>query len=683
MAALLFLLLAFLLGDRLRRLLFPDTQRIFDAIAGPGSRSLPPAWTFELPASLVLGTLTLTWATYLAACAFAALLPLSVQPLLPADLLVLALTAAFVAFFFLRSLLRGQSRPPSPQRLSTFLFRRPSFYFVSLLVFVAIGWFVMASVFYVKGGILYAGETVFSDFAPHTALIRSFSVGRNFPTEYPFFSGEGIRYHFLFLFLTGNLEFLGLRIDHAFNLLGALGLVAFCLLLGSLAVLLVRRRAAFFVAPLLLFLQSSLAILPYLARLWNESHGNLGGVLVGLLVTHRFIGDTPNEIWGIWTVNVYSNQRHLLWGFAALLLVLFLLLPLWARAKRPWLLSRAAWIPDDFRPAVAAALILCMLPFFHGSVLVAAFLILSALAVFSSGRLAFAVALVPAFLSALLQARLFSGGASAVASPTLYLGFISVDKSLPGILTYALYAFGFAFVLLVVLPLLIPRRQAVLWFAFLTPFLFAFTVSLTPDILVNHKFILLSFALENIFIAGLLLRLASPPPNARRFLKVSSLALAGVLTVGLTATGLVGVWTYFVANRFAVGIDLSSPSTTWIEKNTSPEDVFLTPPYSYDAFFLSGRKSFMGWPYYAWSAGYDTVGRFEEIKWLYAGAGGDPVAFRAFCASHGIRYAIIDDSLRNDSSYVVNEAFFDRNFPLAATFPSSGNLKIYRIPESS
>ena len=696
MAAALFLLLAFLLGDRLRRIFVPDTRRLFAGIAGTSDNSddvrpLPPAWTFELPASLLLGILPLTWAVYLAACAFDAVLPLSVAPLLPANALALVLAALFVAPPLIRRLHGLRTNPlrnllPAPRtflaRLRAFRPARPSLYLFSLLAFAALAWYLMASVFYVKDGSLYAGATVFSDFAPHTALIRSFSHGRNFPTEYPMFSGDGIRYHFLFLFLTGNLEFLGLRIDLAFNLLGALGLVAFCLLLGSLAVLLVRRRSVFLVAPMLLFLRSSLAFLTTMARMLRESDGNPLGVFVGLLVNHRFIGDTPYENWGLWAVNVYGNQRHLLWGFAVLLLALFLLLPLWRKAPRPFLLSRAAWIPDDFRPAVAAGLLLCMLPYFHGSALIGAFLVLGTLAVFSSGRLAYVVAIVPAGLSALVQARVFSGGAAEVASPRILLGFVSADLSLGGILLYAATAFGAAFLLLPMIPLLYPKRHAVLWLAFLTPALFAFTVSLTPDVVVNHKFILLTFALENVFIAGLLARLARPPQEAGRIRKAAFRTIAVLLAIFLTTTGIIDTWTYFVANRITVHMDLESPVVAWIEANTSPDDIFLTPPYNYNAFFLAGRRAFLGWPYYSWSAGYDTRTRSDLVQRLYHGTDGADF-FRSVCAENGIAYVILDDVTRFESGYVPDEDFLDRNFQLVASFPDLGNLKIYSVAETS
>jgi hypothetical protein len=327
---------------------------------------------------------------------------------------------------------------------------------------------------------------------------------------------------------------------------------------------------------------------------------------------------------------------------------------------------------------VAAGLLLCMLPYFHGSALIGAFLVLGTLAVFSSGRLAFIVALLPAGLSALVQARFFSGGAAEVASPAIHLGFVSTDLSLGGILLYSCTAFGIAFFLLPLLPLLYPRRHAVLWLAFLTPFLFAFTVSLTPDVVVNHKFILLTFALENILLAGVLCQLARPPKESGRFQKVVFRTAAVLLAIFLTTTGIIDTWTYFVANRITVHMDLESPVVAWIEEHTSPDDVFLTPPYNYNAFFLAGRRSFLGWPYYSWSAGYDTRNRSTLVQRLYQGTDG-AAFFRSVCEQNGIAYVILDDVTRFESGYVPDEDFLDRNFQLVASFPDLGNLKIYAV----
>ena len=82
----------------------------------------------------------------------------------------------------------------------------------------------MVFVFHVSDGYLYSGFTVFGDYAPHTAMMRSFSLGINFTTQYPHFGGEDVKYHFMFQFLVGNLEYLehGGRIGKVASIAGKL-----------------------------------------------------------------------------------------------------------------------------------------------------------------------------------------------------------------------------------------------------------------------------------------------------------------------------------------------------------------------------------------------------------------------------------------------------------------------------
>jgi hypothetical protein len=76
----------------------------------------------------------------------------------------------------------------------------------------------------VDDGRITAPQILNGDLFSHITLIRSFSFGYNFPTEYPFQQGEGIRYHFLFYFGGGLLEALGASLSMALNLPSALGL---------------------------------------------------------------------------------------------------------------------------------------------------------------------------------------------------------------------------------------------------------------------------------------------------------------------------------------------------------------------------------------------------------------------------------------------------------------------------
>ena len=111
-------------------------------------------------------------------------------------------------------------------------FIKETVFFLFLLAFLT---WIMFYVFYIRDGILYSGFTVYGDYAPHTAMMRSFSRGNNFPTQYPHFGGEDVKYHFMFQFLVGNLEYLGLRIDVAYNLLSVFALLGFLMVLYCLA----------------------------------------------------------------------------------------------------------------------------------------------------------------------------------------------------------------------------------------------------------------------------------------------------------------------------------------------------------------------------------------------------------------------------------------------------------------
>lgn len=86
---------------------------------------------------------------------------------------------------------------------------------------------MMFYVFRMKDGLLYSGFSVYGDYAPHTAMMRSFSRGNNSPTQYPHYGGQDVKYHFMFQFLVGNLEYLGLRLDLGYNLVSIMSLSGF------------------------------------------------------------------------------------------------------------------------------------------------------------------------------------------------------------------------------------------------------------------------------------------------------------------------------------------------------------------------------------------------------------------------------------------------------------------------
>ena len=130
------------------------------------------------------------------------------------------------------------------------------------MLFVFLTW-IMFYVFYIKDGILYSGFTVFGDYAPHTAMMRSFSLQNNFPTQYPHFGGQDVKYHFMFQFLVGNLEFLGIRLDIAYNAASILALLGFLMLLYSIARRVVGSGKAGALTVLFFFFRSALTFFSF------------------------------------------------------------------------------------------------------------------------------------------------------------------------------------------------------------------------------------------------------------------------------------------------------------------------------------------------------------------------------------------------------------------------------------
>lgn len=67
-----------------------------------------------------------------------------------------------------------------------------------------------------------------------------------------------------------------------------------------------------------------------------------------------------------------------------------------------------------------------------------------------------------------------------------------------------------------------------------------------------------------------------------------------------------------------MSVNLNSALTDWLAENLTSEDLILTPEYSINEVTMAGVMMYMGWPYYAWSAGYDTYRRADIAKTIYS-----------------------------------------------------------------
>ena len=312
---------------------------------------------------------------------------------------------------------------------------------------------------------------------------------------------------------------------------------------------------------------------------------------------------------------------------------------------------------------------------------------------FASERLAYLAIALTGLLSSMLFSAFLSGGAGRIVSPRFLWGFLSPDKSFPGVMEYLFKVIGIAIIFILIYPLYRSitgkggsRGKMVFYAASSALIVFALTVSLTSDVTVNHKYIILAVAFLNIYVADIYLELWTRVRSlAGESHAVSLLAAVLALFIGfsLFATGFVEFIGYRNKNINSVKIDLDAPLIEWLKSNTEPDDIFLTAPYHMNTFFFSGRRVFYGWPYYTMTTGHDTQSRFEIFKDLWSGCGGDVAQFKLKAESYGVKYAVIDSTVLSDEGYQVDTSFFDVNFTEVARFPENGDMIIYRLYDQS
>ena len=622
-----------------------------------------------LAAAFGTGVLIMGWATYMTA--WAASEAGAVHPLIYANAVVMPVAALIVLILYWKRYRKAGSFKGifvTGMITERRLFRKEAVFFGALLVFLT---WIMFYVFFIKDGVLYSGYTVYGDYAPHTAMMRSFSMGNNFPTEYPHFGGQDVKYHFMFQFFVGNLEFLGLRLDFAYNVVSVLVLLGFLIFLYHMAKRLTGSFAAGVLTVFFFFFRSSLSFFRFVIE-----HLNSGDLWTTLRDNTTFIGYTTNENWGLWNFNVYLNQRHLAFGLLIVTLVLWVFMDwLEAGCSAPergvrWIKNRIftkkAWLCVHSEIALLAGMLLGLTSFWNGAAVIGGLLILMGFAVFSDGKLDYLILAVTSVIFSVLQTKIFIWG-NAV-SPSFYWGFLSENKSITGVLWYLIQMSGVFFVGAVLIAFFLrERRQRAALVSFFFPLIFAFSMSLTPDIAVNHKYIMIAYAFLAIFWSLAVLKLFQR--------KIGGRIVAVLLTIALSITGIYDFVVILKDNDSGhrVTVNMRSEVTEWLAEHLDHNDLILTPEYSINEVTMSGVMMYMGWPYYAWSAGYDTYDRAAKAKEIYSST--DAEAIKNLVKQEKITYVLYEEGMQYEQE-VCREDTIASAFTLVYE-SEDGRIRIY------
>ncbi|MBR6987078.1 MAG: hypothetical protein IKH82_03305 [Clostridiales bacterium] len=550
MLGILYLILCAAFGIAFVGLTVPDVRRLYVACS-PSAKAIThiPNTLFTVPAGLITGMMCVPFFNYYVTLGLSYIIESGEL----CKRLGVLITFAFFLWMILTCLIlinrkrvkREEQKASGATSIEDYNFSIFDSVFYGAVIFIVTvaATFLMFYTYRINGNNLLNGYSTFSDLSPHTAMVSSFGKGFNFPTQYMHFSGDGIKYHFLFYFFSGTLEYLGLPIDYALNLPSIISMVCALILLGLLAVLISSRRASFLIAPVLVFLRSSLNVFFHFKELVGL--GNTPAQAIkAILGNSSWYAVTDYDDWGIWAINVYPNQRHLMLGVAVMLIVIILFVPFIRRlgisisraggfggGVKAFAFSKNAWLTRSNDPLypISATLLACVLvivmPYFHGSCLIALLLVLFGMAIVSESRLLYLIVAICAIASSYIQTLVFSGGYKNVVSLEFHPGFILDKMSFTTLGRYLLIVTGGTLIIATIYALIVlivdlvnkkPIHRFLLFLCCFNPLIFAFLFQVSLEMLANHKFIQVSLILLDAFVAALIGNLLYIPIKRRK-----------------------------------------------------------------------------------------------------------------------------------------------------------------------
>lgn len=505
------------------------------------------------------------------------------------------------------------------------------------------------------GNILIATKA-WSDFSATIPLIRSFSLGFNFPPEYPLFAGGPIKYHFIFYLLVGLLEKIGLHIVLALNILSS---ISFLLLVASI-----------YLIPRFIFKNKEVGIISVVIFLFNGSFGFLEffkkyplsvNTISDIISNTSFSSFGPYDgkvVSAFWSLNIYTNQRHLAFAYFSFLFLSFVFHYLSNRPKKFTLAK-----------TLLLAVYIGIFPFIHLAVFgMIGVSLLIYLAIYPKIRNRVLTIGIISLCLALPQI-VYMGG-SQIETKLINPGYLIENLNLISFVNYWTLNLGLIIFLAPLGFFLANPHQRKFLIPFLSFFILGNILQLSPEIAANHKFFNLFLIGANFFTAFCLYKI---------YLKNVLGKILVVLTFPfLILTGTIDFFPIINDSYVTIEDIPNNKFTTYIAENTPKDSVFLNSSYLYNPASLAGRKIFMGWPYFAWSAGYDTDTRQKEVVELF-----NPTSKKQYCLllkEKDINYLEIQDPV-NLEGVTVNYAFFEKHMTII--FKDSGkNISLYSVKES-
>jgi hypothetical protein len=463
----------------------------------------------------------------------------------------------------------------------------------------------------------------------------------------------------------------------------------------TFAELLFDSRVVGRIAVFLFFFSSSLSYLPFL-----RSQPSIAGAARSILSRTEFLPSGypyRGEDWGVLTIDVFANQRHLISGVGILFVVLIFLIDFYKHRMHAAVNHTAqdcstpqADIANSTQPAseitrsetfpylkafIFSGVLIGLLPYWNSAVFVSAVIVLGSFLIFLPGRSYLAVSIATAVLLGLPQVVLLRAGNVAVPGQSFFhFGYTLATPTVWTLVKYVGWAFGFKWILIFIALALLSNFHRRLFLAVLSLLLVVFLFQLSTDVFNNHKLLNVWSIFAGVYAAYALWRIA----KVKRF----GVALAVVLAVLTIAEGVIDLFP--VHNDPVLVVPYKNDRLTqWLLDNTKPSDVFLTQTLLTHPILFTGRKIFLGYTLFAWTAGYDVRAREEIYRRMFEER--DPEELVRLLNNNRIAYVGIDDGVReNELIKQLNETVYQMHFQ--KVFEDTGhqyaNITIYKVPAS-
>jgi len=559
------------------------------------------------------------------------------------------------------------------KRLATICKDYPLEIFLIVILLVFSSW-LMNSTFSYKDGAFIIAAKAWSDFAAQIPLIRSFSFGDNFPPQYPLFPGLPIHYHFLFYLLVGVLEKIGFKIDLALNIPSIVGFFSLLMTLYFLGRKIFSSKMVGVLSVLFFLFNGSFSFLYFFQK--NPLSPN---TIQKIIANTNFASFGPydnNLVSAFWNLNIYTNQRHLAASFAFSLIVLYIFLlpvlqkPLTHKNHAHFFSKKIKNVMEfffdfsDIKQAITKSIVLGLLLgsffFFHIAVFGMTTLSICLLSLFFKRlRLQGLLIIIVTCIIAYPQYKYLNSVDQAFGSK-FYFGYLAANGlTFFSFIKYWTYNLGLHIVFIPLGFFYSSIRQKKILITFFVFFIIGNIVQISPDIATNHKFFNYFMLVGNMFTAYFLVMLWGKTKVLRPVIIVSFFFLV--------FSGIIDFFPIYNDTKGPLSDYPKNPDITWIMKNTPKNSIFLNTSFLYAPESMAGRKIFLGWPYFAWSAGYDTTGRHMEIKKILSSENKAEIC--TYLQKHNLSYISITHP---SEDFPYSQEWFEKTFIPVYKNPSSG-----------